>query len=143
MCVQGLIVVPTKELARQIYNQLVDFKKYEPLLKINLLIGNSDTDEQSRILKSSKPQIIISTPAKALEFIKNKQITKNIKTLIMDEFDMLIDFGFANQIDELFKLINNINLQKICCSATAHESLANKFKKYLTNTKTVSLGDSI
>jgi ATP-dependent RNA helicase CshB len=140
---QAVIVVPTKELARQIYSKILLFKNFESMIRCTLLIGNEDVNRQIQSIKASKPQIIVGTPNRILELVENKTINKNIKTLVMDEFDMLIDLGFTQVVDKLFKQVNSIGLQKICCSATAHQSLANKFKKYLTNTEVISNNENI
>jgi ATP-dependent RNA helicase CshB len=141
--VQALIVLPTKELARQVFSKLEEFKKNEPLLKTLLLVGNEDQKRQIDKLKCSKPQIVVGTIGKVHEFVKNKLITKKIKTFVLDEVDMLFDLGFKKIVDELFSAIDSNNLQKIVCSATAHESFAGQLKKHLKNTKVFSTSSSI
>ena len=120
--VQTLIVVPTKELARQIYGLFVEFTKYQNNLKVKLL--GKDQNKTSVV----SPQVIISTPNKALEFVKTNNIKNSIKFFVLDEVDMLFDFGFYNTINEVFKQIKHPKLIKYATSATLHESLANQLK---------------
>jgi ATP-dependent RNA helicase CshB len=140
---QAIIILPTKELSRQIYNKLLEFKKDQSLLKICLLMGSFDIQEQIRSLKANPSQIIVGTVSRINDLIKNKTINKDIKTLVLDEADMLIDLGFIKQVNEIFQSVNSDSLQKIACSATTHESLSNSLKKYLGNTKVISNSKSI
>lgn len=135
--VQALIVVPTKELARQIYNLFLEFTKYQKNLKVKLL---SKDQNPSSVINS---QVIIATPNKALEFVKTNNIRSSIKFFVLDEADMLFDFGFYNTINETFKQINYPKLIKYATSATLHESLANQLKHILTNATVVSTSSSI
>ena len=135
--VQALIVVPTKELARQIYGLFVEFAKYENNLKVKLL--GKDQNKTSVV----SPQVIISTPNKALEFVKTNNINNSIKFFVLDEVDMLFDFGFYNTINEVFKQIKHPKLIKYATSSTLHESLANQLKHVLTNATVVSTSNSI
>lgn len=135
--VQALIIVPTKELSRQIYGLFIEFTKYQSNLRVKLL--GKDQNKASII----NSQVIIATPNKALEFVKSNNICKSIKYFVLDEADMLFDFGFYNTINETFKQIANFKLIKYATSATLHESLANHLKHILTNAIVVSISSSI
>jgi ATP-dependent RNA helicase CshB len=140
---QAIIVLPTKELSRQIYSKLLDFKKNEQLLKISLLIGNSNLDQQKQSIKNNPPHIVVGTTIRITELLEQKVINRNIKIIVFDEVDMLMDLGFSNQIDRILEFVNSDSLQKILCSATTHESLANRFSKYFKDTKVISTTKSI
>lgn len=139
--VQALIILPTKELARQVASKVNDFKKVnKSLCSINLIEQNYQSKFSN---KNLIPQIAISTPVKAQEAIKKGLVNKNLKFFVLDEADMLFDLGFTNNIDEILKRINTNSLVKIACSATLHESLSNKLKKYLKDTKVILNSKSI
>lgn len=138
---QYLILVPTKELVRQVFNQLKYFKKYNDKLSIALIIGNIDLKKQINKL-STNPQIIISTIGRFHDLMNSKNIKFNIKKIVLDEADMLIDYGFINQINDIFKKYDS-NVQKMAFSATLHESLSNELKKYMKNTIVVADNSSI
>lgn len=140
---QVIVILPTKELARQIYSKYLDFLKNETNLKVTLLIGNSDLEQQKRSIKNKPPHVIIGTTIRILEFLKEKIINRNIKTLVLDEVDMLMDNGFSRDINEILSYLQNDSLQKIACSATTHESIANQFGKYFKDTKVISTSKSI
>lgn len=141
--IQGVIVLPTKELARQVASKLLEFKSYKPELRTTLLIGNQDINQQIQSIKSNPPQIIVGTVTRVLDLIKNRTINRNINMLVLDETDMLIDMGFNKQVNEIFQLVNSSNLQKIACSATTHYSLAQHLRHYLGNTKVITTSQSI
>ena len=134
---QALVIVPTKELANQIYMVFNEFAKNQKKLLIKMLSNNVNYDE------ASKKQVIIATPHKALEFIRQQDIKQTIKFFVLDEADMLIDFGFYNTILDIFNRINNRYLIKYATSATLHGSLANYLKNILTNAKVISTSNSI
>jgi ATP-dependent RNA helicase CshB len=130
-------------LARQVYSKLVDFKLNQPSLKCNLLIGNIDIKLQEHQLRTNPPQIVVGTASRILELLKNKSINRDVNKLVLDEADMLMDLGFFKIINDIFALTNSYNLQKIACSATVHDSLANQLKKYFTTAKIVNTSTTI
>jgi ATP-dependent RNA helicase CshB len=141
--VRGVILLPTKELARQVASKVLEFKSFQPELRSSLIIGNQDIHQQIQSLKSNPPQIVVGTVSRILELIKMHAIKRDINVLVLDEADMLIDLGFNRQVNEIFELVNSDVLQKIACSATTHYSLANHLKKYLGNTKVITASHSI
>jgi ATP-dependent RNA helicase CshB len=140
---QAIIVVPTKELARQVYSKLLEFQVNEKLLRIGLIIGNSNLEQQKNQIKLNPPHIVVGTTVRILELIQQKIINRNIKTIALDEVDMLLDQGFAAQVNEILSFISSPDLQKIACSATTHESIANQFSKYFKDTKVISATKTI
>jgi ATP-dependent RNA helicase CshB len=141
--IQGVIVLPTKELARQVASKLLEFKSFNPSLRTTLLIGNQDIKPQIQSIKSNPPQIIVGTVTRVLDLIKNRTINRDIEMLVLDETDMLIDMGFHKQVNEIFELLNSPKLIKIACSATTHYSLAQHLRRYLGNTKVITANQSI
>lgn len=136
---QAFILLPTKELANQVYTQLLNFKKFNNELKIKLLQNSNNNKINNKIA----PHIVIGTPVQIKDYLNtNKSICK-INYFILDEADMLVDSGFYHTINEIFVRINKPNLIKIAASATLHNSLANQLKKILTNTFFISASNSI
>lgn len=140
---QAVIILPTKELARQVYSRFLDFKSHQKDLRCILLIGNMDVNQQIKSIRSNQPQIVIGTVTRVLDLMKNGVINKDINTLVLDEVDMLLDMGFHQQVNQIFDLVRTKELQKIACSATTHYSLANQLRKYFQNTKVITVGKSI
>ncbi|MDE5599763.1 MAG: DEAD/DEAH box helicase [Ureaplasma sp.] len=140
---QSIIISPTRELARQIYQKINEFKKFQPYLKAKLLIGGESIENQIESLKKT-PQIIIATVDRLLEIIKQNYQNVNwsyLKSIVIDEADMLLDLGFFNQIDSIFNFLNDVcpNIQKLAFSATIHELLSHKLSKYFKNAEVINL----
>lgn len=138
---QAIIILPTKELARQIHNKLVDFKKEKSDLRTSLIIGGESINSQIESIQKI-PHIIVATPNRLIEIIKsNKQLFNftDLKFLVLDEADMLLDLGFFNLVDQIFNFLSDckIEFQKIAYSATFHDLLSRKLSKYFKNTNII------
>ncbi|MFA6194349.1 MAG: DEAD/DEAH box helicase [Patescibacteria group bacterium] len=99
---QGLIIAPTRELALQIEESL---KKLGQALGLRtaILIGGEALDRQLFQLRK-KPHIIVATPGRLIDHLKRHTFKLDqIKTLVLDEADMMLDLGFAPQIQEILK----------------------------------------
>ena len=132
---QCVIILPTKELARQVYSKIIDFTTNQQKLKIKLLVANDQI--------KNKPHIVVGTPNKIYEFVMHQNTNKFIKYFVLDEADTLVDYGFNNQIMMIFNKINSPKLVKYALSATLHDSLANQLKNILGNAKVISTSASI
>lgn len=99
---QALVVVPTRELAIQVGDSL---KKLGTSLglRIATLIGGEAIDRQLFMLRK-KPHIIVATPGRLLDHLKRHTVKLDqIKILVLDEADMMLDLGFAPQVEEILK----------------------------------------
>ncbi|MEI6835926.1 MAG: DEAD/DEAH box helicase [Candidatus Falkowbacteria bacterium] len=97
---RGLILLPTRELALQVEDNL---KKLGTSLglKTAAFIGGEAQERQLYALRKN-PHIIIATPGRLIDFLKRKILTLNdIKVLVLDEADMMFDLGFAPQVEEI------------------------------------------
>ena len=97
---RGLILLPTRELALQVEDNL---KKLGTSLglKTATFIGGEAQERQLYALRKN-PHIIIATPGRLIDFLKRKILTLNdIKVLVLDEADMMFDLGFAPQVEEI------------------------------------------
>lgn len=99
---QGLVIAPTRELAAQAQDSLK--KIGGPLgLRTALLIGGEALDRQLFALRK-KPHIIIGTPGRLIDHLKRRSLKLNqVKILVIDEADMMLDMGFAPQIREILQ----------------------------------------
>jgi ATP-dependent RNA helicase CshB len=137
----AIIITPTKELCRQIYSQILTFKQHIMELHPKLIIGG---ESSSNLTKNNflNTNIIVATPNKVYELLKNKLIPVNFNEIILDEADMLFDLGFMNDINNIFTMLNK-NIIKVACSATLHDAFANKLKKFFLNTEIIQNAKSI
>ncbi len=140
--IQSIIIAPTRELARQIYSTINLFKNNEEKINASLWIGGEEINKQ--VSNSKNTNIIVATPTRFLEIYHLGSINfKYVKTIVLDETDMLFDLGFSKQIIEIFDSFKNIDqIQKMAFSATIHDMLSQQLKKYFKNTKIISTKDT-
>ena len=98
---QGLILAPTRELGKQIAEQLAIFSKYLPKINVLAVYGGASIMDQIRALR--KPQhIIIATPGRLIDLIKRKSIyLDELKFLVLDEADEMLNMGFKDELDKI------------------------------------------
>lgn len=111
-----LILVPTKELSRQVTlcaKELLEF--------CDLNVLNLSTDDLAQVHKRSlvelEPAILVSTPAKLCSFLEDLDLRASLQTLIIDEADLVLSFGYADDLDRITAHLPSI-LQTYLMSAT-------------------------
>lgn len=112
----GLILLPTRELALQVEESL---RKLGGVfgLKTVVLIGGMPIGQQIHDLRR-RPHIMIATPGRMMDIMKRRIIKpEEIKILVLDEADMMLDMGFLPQIEEILKQIPKLR-QTLLFSAT-------------------------
>lgn len=127
---QSLVVVPTRELALQVYDE---FKKLAEGTSIRAAcyIGGTNIDKDVRSL-NNRFDIIIGTPGRLLDLVMrgNLRLTR-FEVLVLDEFDKMLDMGFIGDIRKLARSIE-FRKQTILFSATKdpkQQSLISEFVK--------------
>ncbi|QIK70160.1 DEAD/DEAH box helicase [Erysipelothrix sp. HDW6C] len=129
---QAIILAPTRELAMQIFEFSKDIMEIEPLISIDLAIGGMDNTRLNGKV-SKQPHILISTPGKLVDILSwNVLRLDYVKTLIVDETDMMLDYGFLEEVDGIASKLQN-NALFMLYSATIPKGLRAFVKKYLNN----------
>ncbi|MBD5423000.1 MAG: DEAD/DEAH box helicase [Mycoplasma sp.] len=104
--IEHLIIAPTRELASQIYNQLLKIGKYLDLRMV-LIVGGISYEKQIKEL-SKKPNVLIGTPGRINDYLKTKRINiSNVKTFTLDEVDELLNMGFKEDIELMISHLRN------------------------------------
>ena len=94
---QILILVPTQELAKQIYDVAMKIGMYLPVSCVCAIGGNSIRDDITGIENGA--QIIIGTPGRIYDLMNRKKLTtENIKNLVLDEADQMLEDRFYKQV---------------------------------------------
>lgn len=125
-----LILAPTRELASQTAEVALKFRRLG--VKSISLVGGSSRNEQLRQLEDDSHDIYIATPGRLMDLIETGSIDlSNIKYLVLDEADRMLDMGFEPQIR---RIVENIpkDRQTLMFSATwpqEIQSLASEFMK--------------
>ncbi|MBU1119269.1 DEAD/DEAH box helicase [Patescibacteria group bacterium] len=119
---QGLIVVPTRELALQVDEALRDIGT--PIgLRTVVVIGGASQHKQSRALKQS-PHIVIATPGRLVDLMNQGAYTLDqVKSITLDEADRMLDVGFLPQIKRILQSVPK-DRQTMLFSATMPKSIS-------------------
>lgn len=117
--VQGLILVPTRELALQIEQVM---RKALTGFKITCVYGGNDTKTERRKLREA-PSLLIGTPGRVMYHIEREHIDPlTIRTLVLDEFDKSLEFGFQEQMQFIIEQLRQLK-HRILTSATKMEEI--------------------
>lgn len=101
--IQGLIIAPTRELAKQIGQQLFRYTKFaQAKTFIEVAAGGDKIDEQA--LRLQRPtQIVVATPGRLMDLLELKAINlESVRYLILDEADEMLSMGFKKELATIF-----------------------------------------
>ena len=130
---QGLIMAPTRELAKQIYEVISSIGSVNKNIKYHLLIGGTSTDDDAFELKNNTPHIIVGCPGRVYDMMRrNNIIAKDISILVLDEADEMLSIGFKEQVYNIFQYLNN-DVQVGLFSATLPIELQALTDKFMRN----------
>lgn len=102
--IQGLVLAPTRELAKQVQKQLFRFTKYSDKIFSEVVCGGDKIDRQIASLKRPT-QVLVATPGRLMDLIRRKAVDlKQVKTLVLDEADEMLKLGFRDDIDAVMKM---------------------------------------
>jgi len=127
--IRGLILSPTRELAIQIYDDLVKYGK-NLNLNIGLLVGAKDIDAQRKMI-SKGLDIVIATPGRIIEHTEKGLNLKYVEIFVLDEADRMLDMGFVKEIKKLHPLLPKKH-QTLLFSATFSDKVR-KLSKLILN----------
>lgn len=103
---QGLVLVPTRELARQVSDELKKLAKYKKFISIVPIYGGADMGKQLRDLKKGT-DIVVGTPGRVMDHMKRKTIVlDDLKFLTLDEADEMFDMGFRDDMKTIIEKTN-------------------------------------
>lgn len=118
---KALILIPTRELAKQVHQSFIQYGKYLPLKSV-VLYGGTNFNTQTNRLKEGA-DIIISTTGRLLEHIGKRNVDLNgLKFLVMDEADTILDMGFVKEVSQILEHLPQ-KRQNILISATLSGAL--------------------
>lgn len=113
---KAVVLVPTRELAKQVYDSFRRYGRYLPLFSTGLF-GGVKFDVQANGLKRGM-DIIIATPGRLLEHLQKKSLTlEGVKYLVLDEADTILDMGFLGEVSQVIRYLPK-KRQNILISAT-------------------------
>lgn len=134
---RSLVLAPTRELAAQVAENFDKYGKYHPLSKA-LLVGGESMGDQIKILEKGV-DVLIATPGRLLDLFDRGQILlTDIRILVIDEADRMLDMGFIPDIETIVSKIPATR-QTLLFSATMPDEIKSLSEKFLSNPKTVSV----
>ena len=126
---QGIILCPTRELAIQAAEELRKFSKYMHGVKMVPIYGGQDISRQIKALKGGV-QIIVGTPGRVMDHMRRHTIKlQNVKMVILDEADEMLDMGFREDMETILGEIENEH-QTALFSATMPQAILDITDKY-------------
>ncbi|MFA6860518.1 MAG: DEAD/DEAH box helicase [Clostridia bacterium] len=136
--VQVLILCPTRELAMQTTEEIHKLTFYTESVKVVPIYGGQSFARQLVALKK-KPQIVVGTPGRVIDHLDRKTLRiEDLKMLVLDEADEMLNMGFREDIDTILKNANS-ERQTALFSATMPKEIVEISKSYQKNPVSVEV----
>jgi len=134
---RSLILAPTRELAAQVADSFEKFSSYHKL-SMALLIGGVSFTEQNAAL-SKGVDVLIATPGRLLDhFERGKVLLNDVKILVIDEADRMLDMGFIPDVERIASLLPRMR-QTLFFSATLSDDIQKLGAKFVMNPKVIEV----
>lgn len=134
---RSLIICPTRELAAQVADNFVTYGKNNNLT-MALLIGGVAFTEQTQKLDRGV-DVLIATPGRLLDhFERGKVLLNDVKILVIDEADRMLDMGFIPDVEKIVGMLPKIR-QTLFFSATMDRGIRKLADAFLMNPKEISV----
>ena len=134
---RSLILEPTRELATQVAENFDIYGKYHKLSQALLIGGESFTDQQKKLDRGV--DVLIATPGRLLDlFERGKILMSDVKILVIDEADRMLDMGFIPDVERIVSLLPKIR-QTLFFSATMPPEIKRLADAFLMNPKEISV----
>lgn len=133
----SLIILPTRELAKQIQSVINSFLEHydSNKIKTQVLVGTNEHTirEDVNMFLEERPLILVGTPGRILEFVQSPYVkTQSCSTLVLDEADRLLDISFVKDVEKILNLLPKQRRTGLF-SATIDSAGSNIFKTGLRN----------
>ncbi len=113
---QAVVLAPTRELARQIADDLRDLTHFLPQVRVACVYGGANMQGQVDQLKKGC-QIVVATPGRLMDHMKHRSIDVSaVTTVVLDEADEMLDMGFYKDVR---RIIDSMKARKTLCMFSA------------------------
>jgi superfamily II DNA/RNA helicase len=134
---RSLILEPTRELATQVAENFEIYGKYHKLSMALLIGGESFADQLKKLDRGV--DVLIATPGRMLDlFERGKILLSDVKILVIDEADRMLDMGFIPDVERIVGLLPKIR-QTLFFSATMPPEIRRLADAFLSNPKEISV----
>jgi len=137
--VSGLILVPTRELAKQVADSIKSYAvHFNGTIKTVVAFGGVSVNTQMLALRGGA-DILVATPGRLLDLVSSNAVKlDNVKTLVLDEADRLLSLGFTEELSALLALLPN-QKQTLLFSATFPEQVQSLTQTLLNDALEIQL----
>jgi ATP-dependent RNA helicase DeaD len=136
--VEGLVIVPTRELAMQVSDELYRFGRLSGLKTATVYGGASYGKQLDRIAQAS---IIVATPGRLQDLLQSGKLTLSPKFVVLDEADEMLDMGFLEEIQHIFTFLPEAR-QTLMFSATMPPAIRKLANDILQEPETITITKS-
>jgi superfamily II DNA/RNA helicase len=134
---RSLIIEPTRELAAQVAEAFDVYGKYHKLDQALLIGGESFTDQERKLDRGV--DVLIATPGRLIDlYERGKILLSDVKILVIDEADRMLDMGFIPDVERIVGLLPRIR-QTLFFSATMPPEIRRLADAFLMNPKEVTV----
>lgn len=135
--VKALILAPTRELAKQVKENIERYIQFMPL-SVGVVYGGAAMPSQTKMLQKGV-DILVATPGRLLEHLtlRNTQLNQ-VKFLVLDEADRMLDMGFLADIERLFQGMKQ-RVQTLMFSATFSNKVKTLANQILHTPQTIEV----
>jgi ATP-dependent RNA helicase DeaD len=136
--VNALVLVPTRELALQVTDEINSFKGNRDLTMITLYGGQSISEQQRRLKRGA--DVVVGTPGRILDLLRRKDLDLNyLKWVVLDEADEMLNMGFIEDIETILSHTPK-DKRMLLFSATMPDRIANLAKKFMNDPRKLTVG---
>jgi ATP-dependent RNA helicase RhlE len=129
--IKALILTPTRELAAQIYDNVIEYSRHLELRSTVIFGGVNQKPQVSKI--RSGIDILIATPGRLLDLENQRLLSlRNVEILVLDEADRMLDMGFQRDINKIMNLLPS-KRQNLLFSATFSKEIKRLAKGILND----------
>lgn len=133
-----LILAPTRELAAQIHDSVLQYGQYLTNLRSAVVFGGVKINPQMMKLRGGI-DILIATPGRLLDLFQQRAVRfDQVKTLVLDEADRMLDMGFIHDIKRIMSKLPKVR-QTLLFSATFSKEICQLAKEFLVNPAEISV----
>jgi ATP-dependent RNA helicase DeaD len=134
---QALILTPTRELAVQLKQDIANIGRFKKI-RCAAVFGRQPMELQKRELRQ-RVHVIVGTPGRTFDHMERKNVTLDeIKYLIIDEADKMLDMGFIDQVEAIIKMLP-ANRVTMVFSATMPDKIQEICSQYMSNPVTIEV----
>jgi len=133
--VEALVIVPTRELATQVSDELYRFGKFLGIRTATVYGGSSYSRQIEHVKNAS---IVVATPGRLIDLLESGKISLSPRFVVLDEADEMLDMGFLEDIEKIFSHMPS-ERRTLLFSATMSREIKTLAENILDNAATVSI----